>query len=38
MAVIGGLLLLATGNACVRARRARRARRGPAGEAAADEG
>jgi hypothetical protein len=38
MAVIGGLLLLATGNASVRARRARRARRGPVGEAGAEEG
>jgi hypothetical protein len=38
MAVIGGLLLLATGNACVRAPRARRACREPVGEAGAEEG
>jgi hypothetical protein len=38
MAVIGGLLLLATGNACVRALRARRSRRQRVREAGAEEG
>jgi hypothetical protein len=38
MAVIGGLLLLAAGNACVRALRTRRTRREPVREARAEEG
>jgi hypothetical protein len=38
MAATGGLLLLATGNACVRALRARRAPREPVGEARTEEG
>jgi hypothetical protein len=38
MAVIGGLLLLVTGNACAQALRARRGRREPVRETGAEEG